>query len=237
MPGAQPTPVATRMTGLRLGPLTTIDGYLRIGEGEASRLVVWPPDFEIIRKGDSIWVFYDGHEVEVRVGQAVSLGGGEIVSVDAFDERTGRQVPTGCPGPYWLVGNIGLAGKAMPSNPSEGLVGTKWTLISLNGERLIKGTEISLSFGEEHLGGAMTCGDYGGDSEGWGYRASDDGILTVFGPLALSFQGCSEPNSVINQGRTYVEALERSAAYRTALDGLQIADASGKVTLVFEHRE
>ncbi len=235
--GGRPTPIATRMTALRMGPLTMVDGCLRIGEGEASHVVVWPPDFEVGREGDLIWVFYDDHEVEVQLGQAVSLGGGEVASIDAFDERTRQRVPTGCAGPYWLAGSISLAGETPWSDVSDSLVGTEWVLVSLNGERLVKGTEITLSFGEEYLGGSTTCGEYGGDPEGGGYSATRDGMLTVHRPLATSAETCSEPEDVMIQEAAYVEALQQAAAYQIAFDSLQMADASGEVTLVFTSRE
>ena len=40
--------VVTRMAALYVGPLTMVDGCLRIGEGKAGNLVVWPPDFEVL---------------------------------------------------------------------------------------------------------------------------------------------------------------------------------------------
>jgi heat shock protein HslJ len=235
--GGRPTPIATRMTGLRMGPLTMVDGCLRIGEGKARHVVVWPPDFEVSREGDLMWVFYDDHEVELRLGQVVTLSGGEVESIDAFDERTRQQVPTGCAGPYWLVGSVDLAGETDSPEASDGLVGTEWLLLSLNGERIMKGTEITLGFGEEHLGGSMTCGAYGGDPGDGGYSATRDGMLTVHRPLATSAETCSEPEDIMIQEAAYVEALQRAAAYQIAFDSLQIADASGEVTLVFTSRE
>jgi len=106
---ATPTPMAvvvTRMAALCIGPLTMVDGCLRISDSEASNLVVWPPDFEVSIGNDIIRVLYDDHEVEVRLGQVVRLGGGEVKSIEAFDERTRQGIPAGCPGPYWLVGSI-----------------------------------------------------------------------------------------------------------------------------------
>ena len=145
----------TRMTALCIGPLTMVDGCLRIGDSEAGNLVVWPPDFEVSIENDTIRVLYDDHEVEVRLGQVVRLGGGEVKSIEAFDERTRQQIPAGCPGPYWLVGSISPVGAA-------DLVGTEWVLISLNGNSLIEDTEITLNFEKEFLGGFMGCNGYGG---------------------------------------------------------------------------
>ena len=131
-PENEPTPmpmpmvVVTRMAALRIEPLTMVDGCLRVGDDEASNLVVWPPDFEVSIENDIIRVLYDDHEVEVQLGQVVHLSGGEVRSREAFDERTRQQIPAGCPGPYWLVGGIspveeterpGTSATPMPHNP------------------------------------------------------------------------------------------------------------------------
>jgi hypothetical protein len=76
-----PRVVTTRMAALYIGPLTMVDGCLRIGDSEAGNLVVWPPDFEVSIENDTIWVLYDDHKVEVRLGQVVRLGGGEVKSI------------------------------------------------------------------------------------------------------------------------------------------------------------
>ncbi len=121
--------------------------------------------------------------------------------------------------------------------PGGDLVGTEWTLTSLHGSSLIEDTEITLYFEEAHLGGSMTCNGYGGGPDSGGYSATDDGALTVLEPLAVTVQLCSEPKGVMEQEAAYVEALRSATAYRMTSDNLQIADASGDVTLVFMRRE
>jgi heat shock protein HslJ len=229
-----PEVVVTRMTALRIAPLTMVDGCLRIGDGEASHVVVWPPDFEVTTEGNVMWVYYDGHEVEIQLGQAVSAMGGEVKSVEAFDERTRKQVPTGCDGPYWLMGGVSPAGEsAGPGAPGD-LVGTEWQLVSLHGQHLIAGTQVILRFGDRYLVGNMTCNGYGGGPDSGGYSAAADGAITVFKPLAVTVQLCAEPTGVMEQEAAYIEALQHAAAYQAALDTLQVADATGEVTLVFE---
>jgi len=121
--------------------------------------------------------------------------------------------------------------------PGGDLVGTAWTLTSLHGSSLIEATEIPLYFEEAALGGSMTCNGYGGGPDSGGYGATDDGALTVFEPLAVTVQLCSEPEGVMEQEAAYIEALQRAAAYRVTADNLQIADASGDVTLIFVRGE
>ena len=226
MPGV----VVTRMVALYVGPLTMVDGCLRLGEGEAGNLVVWPPDFEVSIENDTIRVLYDDHKVEVRLGQVVRLGGGEVKSIDAFDERTRQGIPAGCPGPYWLVGSIS------PVEAAD-LAGTEWALTSLNGEGLIEDTNITLYFEEAFLGGSMTCNGYGSGPDSGKYIATDDGALTVVRPLAVTLQLCSSPEGIMEQEEDYIEALQSAAAYRVTGDSLEIDSAAGDTSLVFVRKE
>jgi heat shock protein HslJ len=191
---------------------------------------VWPPDFEVSIEVDTIWVHYDDHEVEVRLGQVVCLGGGEVKSIEDFDERTRQQIPAGCQGPYWLVGSIS------PVEAAD-LAGTEWVLISLNGNSLIEETSITLYFEETFLGGSMTCNGYGGGPDSGRYLATDDGTLTVAQPLAVTVQFCSSPTGIMEQEETYIQALQRAAAHRVIGDRLEIDSAAGDTSLVFVRKE
>jgi heat shock protein HslJ len=239
VPVGEPTPrtVVTRMTDALIGPLRIVDGCLVIGEGEARHVVVWPPDFEVSREGDVMWVFRDNYESEFRLGETVSLLGGEVESIEAFDERTRQQVSTGCEGPYWLVANVSPAGAESAVSGSEALAATEWQLLSIDGTRLIEGTEITLSFGEAYLGGTMTCNDYGSGPLSCRYEATKDGRLEIYEPFAVGTQLCSEPAGIMEQEAAYIEALRTATAYRMALDTLQIADDVGRTTLLFTRRE
>jgi heat shock protein HslJ len=233
-PGNEPTPgpsvVVTRMMALYVGPLTMVDGCLRLGCCETDELVVWPPDFEATIENDTIRVRYDDQDVEVRLGQVVRLGGGEVKSIDAFDEDTRQQVPSGCSGPYWLASSI---------SPVEApdLAGTEWVLTSLNGESLIEGTEITLFFEETFLGGSMTCNGYGGGPDSGKYVARDDGTLDILRPLAVTVQLCSSPEGIMEQEAAYIEALLSAATYRVIVDRLEISNAAGETSLVFGPEE
>ena len=222
--------VVTRMAALYVGPLTMVDGCLRTGDTEAGNLVVWPPDFEVSIEKDTIWVLYDDHKVEVRLGQVVRLGGGEVKSIEAFDERTRRQIPAGCPGPYWLVGSIS------PVEAAD-FVGTGWVLTSLKGEALIEDTSITLHFEEAFLGGSMTCNGYGGGPDSGNYAVGSDGSFTVVQPLAVTVQLCSEPEGIMEQETAYISALQSAGAYRLIDNRLEIKDATGVTALVFAREE
>jgi len=127
-----------------------------------------------------------------------------------------------------LVG--ACSGKGKAAQPD--LVGTKWTLTSLNGSRLIEGTKIALSFEETHLGGAMTCNGYGGGRDSGRYAVTADGMLTI-PQLAVTVQDCPEPEGVMEQEAAYIEALHDAATYRVIDDRLEIADATVETRLVY----
>lgn len=131
-----------------------------------------------------------------------------------------------------LVGACKAGGK--PAQPD--LVGTKWTLTSLDGRSLIADTEITLYFEETHLGGAMTCNGYGGTRDTGKYTATGDGALTIH-QLAVTVQLCSSPEGVMEQEKAYIEALLDAATYKVIDDSLEISDASGKLMLVYARAE
>jgi heat shock protein HslJ len=118
-------------------------------------------------------------------------------------------------------------------NASPDLVGTGWTLTSLNGSGLIEDTEITLFFKEAYLGGAMTCNNYGGGPDSGKYTATDDGRLAI-PQLAVTVQLCSEPEGIMEQEAAYIEALHDATTYRVTGDRLEIAAAGGKTRLIFQ---
>jgi heat shock protein HslJ len=121
-----------------------------------------------------------------------------------------------------------------PDQPD--LVGTRWTLSSLNGGSLIEDTEITLYFEETYLGGKMTCNGYGGTRDTGKYTAASDGTLSI-DQLAVTVQLCSEPEGIMEQEKSYIEAFLDAATYRVFEERLEIADASGNVTLVYTRIE
>ena len=105
------------------------------------------------------------------------------------------------------------------------------------GEGLIEGTEITLRFEEGYLSGFMGCNRYGGGPDSGKYAATDDGTLSVFQPLAVTVQLCSEPEGVMEQEAAFVSALQSADAYRITDGRLEITDASGETVLVFARHE
>jgi heat shock protein HslJ len=133
---------------------------------------------------------------------------------------------------------------ASPKPATADLDGTEWVLISLNGDSLIEGTCITLNFAactepsrsEGVLSGFAGCNDYGGGRDSGKYTATGDGFLTIPHEIAVTLQLCSEPEGVMEQEATYIEALRNAAAYRVMDDRLHIDIAAGGTTLVFTRR-
>jgi heat shock protein HslJ len=115
------------------------------------------------------------------------------------------------------------------------LAGTEWTLVSLNGEPLLAGTEIDVYFEETHLGGKMTCNGYGGGPDSGRYSAKKDGTLDV-PMLAVTLQACESPKGVMEQEAAYIKTLQGAARYRVVGDSLEIEDAAGETMLVFARK-
>jgi hypothetical protein len=108
---AAPYVVATVLTAELIGKLKLVDGCVRVISryDNVSRLLVWPPDFEVTIEKDSVRVIggkVSGNHTEAFLhdGEMVLFGGGEISELNA---RPLLKEPPNCPGPYWLVGSIG----------------------------------------------------------------------------------------------------------------------------------
>jgi heat shock protein HslJ len=109
-------------------------------------------------------------------------------------------------------------------------------LISLNGDSLIEGTNITLNFAEGILSGFAGCNAYGGGRDSGKYIATDDGTLTI-PQIAVTVQLCSTPEGVMQQEAAYTSALQNAAAYRVMDDRLEIDNSAGETTLVFARKE
>jgi heat shock protein HslJ len=114
---------------------------------------------------------------------------------------------------------------------AQDLIGSEWTLTSLNGEELAKDTNITLTFEEERLGGFAGCNHYGAL-----YTTDKKGTLEI--PAVESTQqGCLEPEGVLEQESAYINILMTADALRVVEDQLELLDESGEVVLAYIKRE
>ena len=80
---------------IRMKPLPQDPGYVPI----------WPSDYELDTGGGKIQILNGKGKVVARVGEEVSMGGGQVdVQKYVVDARTARELRERCPGGgYWLV--------------------------------------------------------------------------------------------------------------------------------------
>ena len=99
------------MESLGGGKLELDNGCLRMDK----YLLIWPHGFSLRTEGEEILVIDDGGQVVARVGDKITVGGGEITdssfnvpgkTAKEFIEESiiGQPLPDDCTGPYWIVG-------------------------------------------------------------------------------------------------------------------------------------
>lgn len=103
-----PYVVATAFVAELIGKLNIVDGCVRVIDrvDNVSRLLVWPPDFEVSIENDIVRVIggkVSGNVTEVLLHDEewVRLSGGESTKVN---EQLQSSEPPNCQGPYWVVG-------------------------------------------------------------------------------------------------------------------------------------
>jgi heat shock protein HslJ len=106
------------------------------------------------------------------------------------------------------------------------LPGTEWVLTSMAGNSPIEGTLITLNFGEGSLEGSGGCNTYGGS-----YTASEDSL--ALSELYWTEMACLEPEGILDQELTYLNALNTVASYRVDAGLLALYDEAGTQVLVF----
>ncbi len=90
------------MTALATAKLTLEDGCLSIGE----HLIIWQPDYFANDNHGQIEILNRDGKVVARVGQEVSMGGGEIPLTPELERQLFEPIPSQCHGPYWLLGQL-----------------------------------------------------------------------------------------------------------------------------------
>ena len=114
----------------------------------------------------------------------------------------------------------------MPPAQGNTLQGTEWVLVSLNGNALIEGKEITLRFGEGSLEGSGGCNAYGGS-----YTASEDSLS--LSDVYRTEMACMEPKGIMAQEQAYFQALNAAASYRVDGDRMELYDEAGARILAF----
>jgi heat shock protein HslJ len=106
------------------------------------------------------------------------------------------------------------------------LVGTDWTLFSLNGHELVPDTTITLSFTGEAMVGYGGCNHYGTEVE-----ITNDTF--IFDEIASTEFYCVEPEGNVEQEKDYLLTLQSVTTYSLSDGRLEMKNKNGDVVLIF----
>lgn len=112
---------------------------------------------------------------------------------------------------------------------SQELAGTAWQATSIEGQSLVSGSSITVSFGNDgKVSGTAGCNRYSGS-----YAASVSGETVSMSALSATRMLCHEPEGIMAQEQRFLAALQSAASYsvnpRTLT--LRAADGSAVVSL------
>ena len=102
------------------------------------------------------------------------------------------------------------------------LNGTDWTLTSLDGNKPVKNTRITLSFSDGWAGGLAGCNGYGG-----GYTVADAGIIK-FSKMSYTEMFCEGPEGIMRQEEQYLDVLFRVNTHTFEEDQLTLMTEDGR---------
>jgi hypothetical protein len=103
------------MQALLEGLLVVQDGCVRVKNAYGgNHLIIWQVDYFLNNRAGVLEIL-DGEGTAVaRVGEAIRMGGGSV-PVENFERDLREPLPSACPGPYWVMGEIEtLAAQAAP---------------------------------------------------------------------------------------------------------------------------
>jgi heat shock protein HslJ/LysM repeat protein len=125
-----------------------------------------------------------------------------------------------------LMAACAAAAQDPPLAPNSTLAGTEWVLVSLNGNALIGGKQITLRFEEASIDGSGGCNTYGGS-----YTVSEESLSVS--DVYRTEMACIEPKGIMEQEQAYLQALNAATRYRVDGDRLEVYDKAGTQILAF----
>ena len=119
-----------------------------------------------------------------------------------------------------------LMAKCTTADQGRALLDTEWVLVSLNGDALVEGRTITLSFGGTSLDGSGGCNTYGGS-----YAVSEEHLR--LSELYWTEMACVEPRGLMEQEQAYFQALNAVTSFRLSGERLELYAESEAPILVF----
>lgn len=118
-----------------------------------------------------------------------------------------------------------LALTACGAGAAKKLVETSWVVDTLDQAPPVEGSELTLVFEEEKLGGSSGCNSYGGS-----YKAKG-GTISI-SELFSTEMACMEPQGIMEQEQRYLSLLGEAQSFEINGDVLVIKTSAGsQVTL------
>ncbi len=105
-----------------------------------------------------------------------------------------------------------------------GLTGTSWRLVSLHGNAVVSGTEVTATFVGGRVSGSSGCNSYGG-----GYRV-DGNAITMARDIVSTLRGCEAP--VMAQEAAYFAALLGAVRFSIVAGSLTIETSEGDLVFI-----
>lgn len=103
----------TGMESLATGTLVLEDGYLRLSTtySDDNYLIIWPNGYSLDMEGDEIKILDEDGQVVARVGDNISVAGGEDGWISCCIVL-GRLLPFNCDCPYWVANDVWITDNA-----------------------------------------------------------------------------------------------------------------------------
>lgn len=133
---------------------------------------------------------------------------------------------------YWLAVVFALViGACAPSQESAvALDGTRWELETMEEQRLIPGSRITLVFEAGTFYGSAGCNNYGGKFT----TTADSAFIRT--EIEKNVMLCLEPAGVMEQEELFFFTFNRSRYYHVEGAELQLTNDAGDVVLIFQLR-
>ena len=119
-----------------------------------------------------------------------------------------------------LVTLLAACAAPEPKGAGDPLSGTRWSLVSIGGSPVLASESTSMQFDKGRLAGSDGCNRYSTS-----YVASEK-LLKIEPKMIGTRMACPQP--VMEEARTFIEILGRTASYRVDGDRLTLLESDGR---------
>ena len=97
--------------------------------------------------------------------------------------------------------------------------------------KLIRGTGVTVGFGDDGVGGSAGCNRYASQPDSGGYLVSEDGSMEIDDEIGTTLAECPHPDGIMEQEHRYLELLPKFERYRIYGELLVVHTEDGVVLL------